>query len=780
WTARPGADWPPSTTLLFQPDQPWRAGAAYTATLAGPATEAQRWGWQTRAGVAVVGTVPGRNGSIAPTDELRVIFTRPPDPAIAQAVSIAPPVADLVSEASGDQLRIRGGFQAGATYTLTIKPADQPLIELPFTISGRRPAMRIAAPAGDFSLWRPGTTPQISLAWSGLAQAALNLYPLDRAQLGTLLAAPATGADRLQLVALRSWRIDHGGPLDDEIQSAIALPELATAPAGGYLLTVTGLPGGQRLQHIALISPYAAQTVASASAAHIWVTDAQRGTPAADLELTLLRGGSQIAQGRTDADGAWSPALPAGRGQIIVLAGPDEAPLAARLVPPEPPPPASLAWILTDRNVYLPGDQLRAAGQLIRQDGAARAPLSLELAAADSQQVAAAAPAELDAAGAFSATLALRPSLTAGAYLLRLRFAGAEIGSLPLAIGAAPSPLLAIEAPAVAQAGATIEAVITARTSSGRADAGRSIEWAALDADGQPFQTGAGSADAAGQLAISLALPDGPVTIQARSQAGQRSHQIAIQPELTLRLAAGQLLARPGQTVALSATVARGDGRLPGATPIDITIETNGASERLRRTTTVSGTLNFSWRVRSSGETRISLRSGAAESEPLTIWAAAPGFAGWLAVPDAELALTAEQERPAGGAALLLLPRTTARQGTLHLVWNDGAALRSLTRPWQAGEFIDWAMPAGAAQVEISALLLTQENGLPRIRRGSLLLPAAGAEQISLAINEIHSGGRRSLAVLALQADGTPAATQISALIREHGDLAPAGATQPL
>ncbi|HYF65326.1 MAG TPA: Ig-like domain-containing protein, partial [Herpetosiphonaceae bacterium] len=291
----------PGTTLLFEPAGGWLPQTAYTASLALPDGETHSWHWRIEPELSVLGTVPGRNGILAPDAELRLILsTALPDGALAERLAIDPPVPGLEIRHNGAQLRITGDFAPSRSYTLTLREDGSPPFELPFRTGGPSRSLAIVAPAAAQSLWAPGDTPQIGLALSGLSEVSLALYPLDRPLLTTLLLNPELpfAPDRYGLAPDRSWTLASDGGAAWQASVPITGTADGAPLAGGYLV-LAGDGRGLTAQHLLIVSPYRISASANPTTLSVWALDSRSRQPAPDLPLLVLRGNSQIAEGRT-------------------------------------------------------------------------------------------------------------------------------------------------------------------------------------------------------------------------------------------------------------------------------------------------------------------------------------------------------------------------------------------------------------------------------------------------------------------------------------------------
>ncbi|MBA3469467.1 MAG: Ig-like domain-containing protein [Herpetosiphonaceae bacterium] len=762
----------PQTTLLLLPEGGWQAAVRYTATLALGPTLLQQWRWTATAPLQVVGTLPGRGGRIAPDGELRLVFSAPPNlPDLADRLTVEPAVSQLTTNIVGDQLRLRGAFSANTAYTVTLSSDLGPPFELPFQTSDAPDSLRLSAPGSAFSLWRPEQTPQITLGWSGSAQISAALYPLDLALLTNVLVNPGGRfePDRYNLLPLRTWSVAPGAA------DQITLPLTATTPlSGGYVLHVRS-DSGQLLQHIVVVSPYAVSLNASADRAEVWAIDLRTGQAAAELPLVVLSGGSQVAEGLTDLDGRWHSAIASGGGPLLLLGGTTEAPAVATLAQSSSAPPPMSATALLDRTVYAPGDALQVAGFVEWRTPPPISPtLELALIAADGQTRVALQSLQLTSA-AFSASLPVRANYAPGRYDLRIAAAGQTLAALPFTIQLASPSDLRLRVPPRLAPGMDLNAEVVIREPNGLAGAGRSGRWRVTTADGGVLGSSGFVADAAGVARFNLPLPtdlsDTSLLISAESSGQHTSASLDIVAAQTLMIAVDRALVRPGETVLATVQVHDAAGAPVANSAVEINITGNAAPEILRRTTNSDGQILVRWQPPGSGRFELVASSGAALPHQVSVWAARPGFTGWAAGRDDQLALALESSSISAGQPVRLLPLVPASRGRAQLVWQIGSELSSQTLEWQAGVPLSLTLPLTASgRIPLSVALLTTERGLPTMRTTQVAVDVHDPADLSVTV-----AGRNPLQITTSSIGGLPLAAQVQLVVRE---ISPPAATQ--
>jgi hypothetical protein len=757
----------PQTTLLLLPVNGWQTAAAYTATLALGPTLLQQWRWTVDAPLQVVGSLPGRGGQIAPDGELRLVFSAPPNPPdLVERLTFAPAVSQLTTNIVGDQLRVRGAFSPNTAYTVTLSSDRAPPFELPFQTSDAPNSMRLLAPASAFSLWQAEQIPQITLGWSGTPRISAALYPLDRALLTNVLVNPSARFEptRYNLLPLRSWTVPTGAA------SQLTVPITDTTPlSGGYVLHLRS-DSGQLLQHILVISPYAVSLHATADSAEVWAIDLRTGQAAAGLPLVVLSGGSQVAEGITDPDGRWRG--PSGVGPLLLLGGTTAAPALATLATPSSSPAQTSTSALLDRTVYAAGDELQVAGFVAWRTPLPISPtLELALIAADGQTRVALQTLRLTSP-AFTASLPVRANYIPGQYDLRIAAAGQTLAVLPFTIAPSGSAQLSLRVPPRLTPGADLAGEVVLREPGGLASAGRSGRWRVTTADGGILGSSEVVADAAGVARFNLALPanlsDTTVFINAESFGQHASASTELVAGRTLTLAVDRALVRPNEVVLVTVNVADAAGAPLANTAVEINITGNAAPEILRRTTNSAGQLQVRWQAPGSGRFELAASSGTALPQRISVWSARPGFTGWPAARDDELALALESASIVAGQPIRLLPLVPASRGRAQLVWQIGPDLASQIVEWQAGVPLTLTLPLTATgRVPVAVTLLTTERGLPTVRTTQTVVDVRDPAALHVAV-----AGQNPLRITTSSAAGTPLAAQITLVVREIIPLA--------
>ena len=763
----------PQTTLTLLPNAGWQTGASYTASLNLPGSPAQQWHWTVEPTLAVLGTVPGRNGQIAPTDEVRVIFNTPPtETALSERLTVEPAVDALALRVVGSQVRVSGAWTPSMAYTLTLADGRGDTFALPFRTAGSSTSLVISEPANPFSQWQPDQTPQITLQIVGSRRATATLYPLDRPLLTTLLLNPKTPFDptRFNQAAVGAWSL-VAPEAANQWQTTLALTgtDTGAALAGGYVLRVVA-DGGLVAQHVFVISPYLVQVVASNTAADVWVIDGRNGQPAANLPLVILRGGGQIAVGNSDAAGAWRTAIPASNGPLLVLGGPAEAPVVGTVQQTITPPEAAQVNAMLDRTHYHLGDEIRLAGSVVWPNAAPLSPtLELALVVADEQTRLALFSQRLNAP-TFAMTLPIRAAYPFGAYALTIALDGTHITTLPLWIDPAPDPRLELRVAAVTTPGATLRGEVVLREADGTPRPNQAGQWLIRTADGRELSGGSFTSDAVGigTFAMPLAADLAPQTLQIVAQHNGREtsaiSQIAAARTLTLR--SERTLVQPNELVPLLVTAVDGAGLPLQNTVVDVNIRGDAAPAQYRRRTDAAGMLAIQWRVPGSGRFDLVAESAGTTAPPLTIWATRPGFSGWLPASDGTLALALERSTIGVGESIRVLPLLPARLGTAHLSWNNGTLTASQTVEWSAGVPLSLTLPVSATgRVALAVALLTEENGRSVLHNGLVSVDVMSNDAVDLRLSSVAP-----LQITTRTADDQPVATPLQILVREAND----------
>jgi hypothetical protein len=767
WQILPAPGQRPQTTLLLSPTAGWTPRTTYTATLALPNRDVRSWRWQVDPELVVLGTVPGRNGTLAPDAELRLILsTDLPDADLARRLTIEPAVAALTISHSGAQLRITGDFAPSSAYTLTLRDGASPLFELPFRTGGPSRSLAIAAPAAPMSLWAPGETPQVGLALSGLAQVSVALYPLDRPLLTTLLLNPDLPftPERYGRSPDRVWAIESDGGRDWQTSVAITGTAAGAPLAGGYLVLASD-GRGLAAQHLLIVSPYRISASANPTTLDVWTLDSRTRQPAPELPLLVLRGNSQLAEGRTGPDGRWQTAIPPAVGKLLILGGTDAEPVVGSIQQTVARSGSIQVNAMLDRAHYRPGETVRLAGSVANLP-AGSPTLEIALVASDDQTRLTGSSQRLTAA-TFEAALPIRAGYGPGKFDIELALDGRTVAILPFAVDppAPATPELRI-APSITPGG-TLRADIALPATAKRSAAGGVGQWSVAAAGGQILGSGSFNADrtGVGSFALPLAadLAPGQLRVSVAAAGSTASAAVEVVPDHRLSLDCERRLVQPNELIPLVITLQGSRGEPLANTAVEVAIGGDVAPSLLRRTTDASGRASIQWRVPGSGRFDISARSAAAVAPPLTIWASRPNFSGWAMPTDGSLPLALERERLLPGQPIRLLPLLPAPGGLALVTWSTDERLESLTIPWKAGLPISLTLPLSVTgRVNLAVALATEGGGRLALYNGTAALEVLPAAPIALAIESIQP-----LQISTRSQSGAPIASPLQLVVRE-------------
>ncbi|HYF63657.1 MAG TPA: hypothetical protein VD886_12635, partial [Herpetosiphonaceae bacterium] len=431
---------------------------------------------------------------------------------------------------------------------------------------------------------------------------------------------------------------------------------------------------------------------------------------------------------------------------------------------------------MLDRTHYRAGETVRLAGSVANlPPGPVTPTLEIALVAAGDQTRLARTSIRLSSP-TFEAALPLRGAYGPGTIDVELALDGRTVAILPFAIDPAAPSGLELRVPATITAGAALRVDIAAPLVPGRRAASLG-EWSVTMASGQILGTGAFTADQAGigsfALDLPADLPPGQLRISAAAAGATASAALEVVPAQRLILETERRLVRPNEVIPLVITVQGGRGEPLANTAVEISIGGDVAPSQLRRTTDASGRARIQWQVPGSGRFDIVARSGAAATQPLTIWASRPGFSGWSVPVDTSLPLAIERSRLLPGQPLSILPLLPAPGGQAMLTWSTADRLESSTVAWRAGVPLSLTLPLSVTgQVNLAVALASDGGRRLTIYNGGAVVEALPGPPIGLAIESTQP-----LRISTRTAAGDPVARPIQLAVRE-ANTAGAGPNQ--
>lgn len=724
----------------------WQAGVSYSATL--PLSRTATWYWQIDTPLNVIGSVPGKSGSIAATGSVRLVFDAEPNPqTLRDQLKLEPPIDQFQVNVTGKQATVQGNFSNSTAYTLTLQGAV-PFV-LPFKTSGDPRHVRLAD-GQAWSAWQPTQPINLKLTWSDVQRVDVAAYQLDRALLTTALLDPAQQFDvrRYGLAPVQTWQF--GQSLGS--QTLIFSRTLDGANlAGGYIVQAS-TPSGLFAQHVVVVSPYHTHFAADTNTAHAWIMDTRTNQPAPNLALTLLHNGSQIAAGTTAADGTATFAVSAGD-TLWLIGGDATTPIVATtsVIKHAPNLPAHVQAML-DRNVYVSGDQLRVAGVIDWLTTAPQSPtLGLTLYTADTNAALQTQTLTLNGA-TFNATMQPPAGLAAGNYELRVSFNRQTLATIPFAIADDWVPLIQIDTPSYHQPSTPLYADVRLFTPDSTPAALAKARWRLLDANSSMIANGEMRSDLFGVAPISVPnfAGSGRLIIEFN---GVQAERVIVPTQRSIRLQSSTGLTTPRSSIALTATVTDNGAPVANA-PVALTIAGSATPQTLNGRTDATGRWTGRWQVPASGQYMLTASSDATRSNTVQVWAGSRGFVGWKATPFQLVAQFDQTTR-----MIRVLPTANSSQATAHVSWFAPNVNGRFSQSWNAGELLTWTLPVSATgEVSINASLYdaatqqfvmaqTSINIEPAASRLGMMMTPNGLQieseprqtaQIQLAVREIN------------------------------------------
>lgn len=376
--------WPDASTLVFNPAQPWPAGARITVELG---RGARSWllrrmarpftlHFATLASPTVVGTEPSQQRQyLYRPGHIAITFSHLMDEAAVKShLSIKPPIRDLKLAWTEETLTISGDFQPGTTYEVSINKGAQdaahglPMAEdfaWTFTVVESQPALALLWP-GRVGMVEAGTSFQLPLTTLNLSRIDLAFYALDRPTFVALQSSSVEEWERYHPEGspFRAWSVFPGARADQTVSQTVAVDPL---PPGLYLLTVNS-PEGARTGQLLSVSRSALVLKRAPKQVLVWVVALANRSPAPDYEVTIYERGDQLqralATGHTDREGVFQSSLPPETGPLLAIAQrEDDIAVCAEewsttLTHEIERPSGSRVYIATDRPVYYPGQEV--------------------------------------------------------------------------------------------------------------------------------------------------------------------------------------------------------------------------------------------------------------------------------------------------------------------------------------------------------------------------------------------------------------------------------------
>ncbi|WP_298816329.1 Ig-like domain-containing alpha-2-macroglobulin family protein [Chloroflexus sp.] len=737
-------------TVTLTPHNGWTSGQTYYVRLQPPDAIAPlaEWRFAVEPEPTLIASFPGQNQTLAPGQEIRLIFSTPMDEAGLRAgLRFDPPVADVTIEVEENRVSLRPVVQAATTYTLTIAigTRDQsgvPLAEevtLTFRTASAPPQLRIA---GETLLSFPvESQPAITIERMNVAFIDAQLYQLDLTTLArALLIQPGEWInfvpERYGQPLIRSWRELINDPPDTTVRSL--LPLMANSAGdpltpGAYYLRLT-TSNGLRADRLLLISSLHLTMLPNGSELLIWVTKRGDGAPVSNIPLSLYGAETLLARGSSNDQGLWR--IPwqlitgvetnnSANRAIIALAEGDGIALA-RVEPATLFPTAIQALLAVDRLSYRPGGVVRING-LVRErqpDGRLDIPAvrscQLQLDGASQIGEPTAVACAITDKGWLNGSLRLDARLPPGQYTARVTIGDATY-QLPLRVST-PSAGTNVRVNPTRPAGLTVNVT--------RAElpvSGATVSWNLLletlsvsELDGVSGETigpasetqASAVTDLSGRVTINLPAEENllrPLRYRARitvqtpdgEQILRNDEGIIIPRNIRLEVDAPIVIDR-NERAAITVSVHDPDGQPLGNTLVEIELRRSATEPPLivrRARTAANGRMTTALVPLASGRYELIARVGSVLTKRV-LWVAGSPIA------TSEPSIVADRSVYSIGDTARLLITGPAGGGSLLLIIGQGTDARTVITTAQPGKLIDLSISAEFAPLTpITALI---------------------------------------------------------------------------
>ena len=426
-------------------------------------------------------------------------------------IACEPPVAfHAAQEEWGNGVQLSGAFVPGQRYTLLFRqglrsadgyPLEQE-VRRSVVVQHRRPAVSIAvdgrylAPEGRLAV------PVLAVNTREVVSSVSRVLPQNLVQLAMreagLYDAWWGGEARAVVQALTARPTVQTNRLadacDQEQRLMLRLGELLPEPVRGVYLLEVGARDQAPRSRLLCVSDIGLSARVEADAVTVWTTGLRAGRPAAGLRAELYgRNNLLLAQGVSDAQGlvrlGFDPAegtpflLVAKRadGQdctFLPLTEATEAGQPAEATRGYPDAAVCEAFVMTDREIYRPGETVFVQTLLRTRDGRPPAPfpVSLDVLKPDGRRFTGCALLP-DALGASATQVALPDYVPSGTYRVQLKMpgGGALLGACAVRVESFVPPQIRVslpELPAAARAGDRLAIKVRAEHLFGKPAAG--------------------------------------------------------------------------------------------------------------------------------------------------------------------------------------------------------------------------------------------------------------------------------------------------------------------
>ncbi len=372
-------------TVTFTPYNGWTPGQTYQVRLQPPSANQPlaEWRFTVEPEPALVASFPGQGQTLAPGQEIRLIFSTPMEEAeIRAGLRFDPAVTEVELQVDENRVNLRPALQAAATYTLTIAAGTRdrsgvPLgedVSLTLRTASAPPLLHITS---DTIISFPADAqPAVTLERMNVSAVDAQLYQLDATTLVRAISLrptewPSFVPERYGQPLVRAWRETFSDPPDTVMRSLLPLATNSAGdplPPGAYYLRLT-TSNGLRVDRLILISALHLTMLPNGNEMLLWVTSSGNGIPVSDVAVSIYAGETMLARGNSNEQGLWRVTLDelgllsanAPARTLVALAESNGIALAradiATLLQPR-----TQALLAVDRLSYRPGGTVRISG----------------------------------------------------------------------------------------------------------------------------------------------------------------------------------------------------------------------------------------------------------------------------------------------------------------------------------------------------------------------------------------------------------------------------------
>ncbi|NNJ10813.1 alpha-2-macroglobulin [Chloroflexales bacterium ZM16-3] len=456
-------------TVTFTPAAPLTRGAIYSLIVRTSARSAQGGAAlaQPFSATFTVAPLPAlidstpANGaqSVSVNDSVTLHFSEPMDWASVQKnLTINPQPTSIYTSTYNGEIYLYLNMEAERDYTVSVGAAAKDEygstlgqdVSFGFRTAPLLPSLSIVG-GGHLMTYSSYAAARVPLQTVNIDSVSYDLYKVDRAQLGELIAASQDGQRWRDFAptggAIKSDTLAPQGPRN---RVNLTLLDMGKLDAGAYLLEARG--AGQIERQLMLVSPTTLTVKRSADRLFVWAVDLASGKPTAGMPiqaatLTYADGEQKLGEvtdlGSSDADGIVQADFAAANSyDSIYLWSAEGAPFAfgttfwsdgidpwSFSLPASIDHAAVVGSLSTDRPIYRPGELVHIKG-VMRQDNDGRYSLpgadqtvGLTISDAEGNQVYS-STVELDSFGTFSADLPLSGDAALGSYFMSAQLEG--------------------------------------------------------------------------------------------------------------------------------------------------------------------------------------------------------------------------------------------------------------------------------------------------------------------------------------------------------------------